>query len=190
MCPLCGAETCSTCTWKALLGREITARKPSSLACPRCPGSMTETAYGDLVLDHCGGCRGTWYDKLEMDRAVERFRQHVEEISAVVPKFVLRETDVRYLRCPRCREMMARSNFEQISGVMVDRCASCGIWLDGGEFEKIYAFLSSGGREKRRGMKHEEEESARRRKLRNPPVQFDGKRESHEIAMWDLFWGF
>lgn len=52
-----------------------------------------------------------------------------------------------YLPCPACRGMMVRRNFGRFSGVLVDVCGRDGVWLDGGELEKLEAFAAKGGLE-------------------------------------------
>lgn len=122
---------------------------------------MKECAYGDLVLDECPGCQGCWYDRKELDRAIEAFKKvdPDDEIVHRVRRFPLTNLKVEYRHCPRCRAMMARYNYEAISGVIVDSCKACGVWLDGGEFDKVYQFLKSGGAELRQKQRAEEEKS-------------------------------
>lgn len=120
---------------------------PSTLSCPRGHGLMKLVRYSTIDLDECPSCRGTWYDKDEMEQALEERKAESigEEIPRTVQKATVTETQVQYLKCPRCGTMMNRVNFEKVSGVIIDCCRACGVWLDGGEFEKIYAFVSSGG---------------------------------------------
>lgn len=47
--------------------------------------------------------------------------------------------------CPRCHEEMARYTYADPVSITVDRCSKCGVWLRGGEFEKILAFAASDG---------------------------------------------
>ena len=54
--------------------------------------------------------------------------------------------------------MMSRRNFKSISGVLIDSCINCGIWLDKGELEFIRNFVASGGLDKSQDnklVKHE-----------------------------------
>jgi Zn-finger nucleic acid-binding protein len=70
---------------------------------------------------------------------------------------VPREPSVHYARCPECREPMARMNFGQRSGIVVDACRIHGTWFDGGELETALDFVRAGG------IDAEDENAARRR---------------------------
>jgi len=52
---------------------------------------------------------------------------------------------VKYKKCPQCRKMMARFNYKQRSGVIIDRCGSCGYWLDSGELRQIMEWVKLSG---------------------------------------------
>lgn len=70
---------------------------------------------------------------------------------------------------------MVRTNFERISGVLLDRCLPHGIWVDRGELQKIAEFLATGGEEEAaRRAEEEERTSARRRALRPSPAMEPG----------------
>ena len=51
---------------------------------------------------------------------------------------IIRKRAYPIMKCPKCNsETLAEFKVEDVS---VDRCSSCdGIWLDGGEFEKLFA---------------------------------------------------
>lgn len=44
------------------------------------------------------------------------------------------------IECPWCSEPMERSVFDGNSGIGIDECATCGIWLDPGELERAEAW--------------------------------------------------
>lgn len=58
---------------------------------------------------------------------------------------------------------MNRLNYSKCSGVIIDRCIEHGVWLDGGELEKIYHFVNSGGIEHAKRKEVEELERRKRR---------------------------
>jgi Zn-finger nucleic acid-binding protein len=49
--------------------------------------------------------------------------------------------------------MMSRRNFKSISGVLIDSCLHCGVWLDKGELQSIRNFVASGGLDKAQDKK-------------------------------------
>jgi Zn-finger nucleic acid-binding protein len=42
-----------------------------------------------------------------------------------------------------------------MSGVIIDLCIGCGIWLDKGELKQIRSFIASGGLDKSQDREHE-----------------------------------
>jgi Zn-finger nucleic acid-binding protein len=44
--------------------------------------------------------------------------------------------------------MMSRRNFKYISGVLIDSCLHCDVWLDKAELQSIRNFVASGGLDK------------------------------------------
>jgi Zn-finger nucleic acid-binding protein len=77
-----------------------------------------------------------------------------------VRKAALAPDVVRYIKCPECKDVMNRTNYARISGVIVDYCRRHGYWLDNGELEKIAAFVASGGLKERYRIEMEEAKSA------------------------------
>ena len=70
---------------------------------------------------------------------------------------------VVYLRCPTCNQLMHRENFGRRSGVIIDKCAKHGIWLDDQELERIARFIAEGGLARVREDEAEELERRARR---------------------------
>jgi Zn-finger nucleic acid-binding protein len=150
-CPGCSAATdpaaafCSRCgarldatrfDWKSFGDLEKTGEAPSSLDCPRCPTRLTEIRYGKLWLDECSSCRGIWFDRGELARAAQLFKARAPAPPPRSAPPALPQRRIESLTCPRCR---AKMKSFACAGVMLDRCARCGVWVDGGEFERIYA---------------------------------------------------
>lgn len=138
-CRHCGARFAAAAPPSGLVK---TLEVPSKIACPRCRTKLTEVHYGDLVLDECSACRGTWFDKGELRRAAERLNGSLgaaqggaAEPQPVPPAGVLARMD-----CPLCRRGMTRFTS---SGVYLDRCDRCGLWVDGHEIERLLASVQS-----------------------------------------------
>ena len=47
----------------------------ATLFCPKCKVAMSKKFYGDIVLDVCKTCGGSWFDKEEVERYVKQ-REH------------------------------------------------------------------------------------------------------------------
>jgi Zn-finger nucleic acid-binding protein len=122
------------------------AAPPGALACPRCreplapsdPRPESERAYG------CEGCQGVFLETGAL--------RALRETRAPPPPYDLsRETPprrvptARYVRCPRCADVMNRHEFGPRSGVVVDTCETHGVWFDRGELERTLLFVAEGG---------------------------------------------
>ncbi|MCB1023653.1 MAG: zf-TFIIB domain-containing protein [Acidobacteria bacterium] len=51
---------------------EIEETKDLELECPKCDGTLLETAYENIVIDVCNKCSGVWLDAGELAQAVEK----------------------------------------------------------------------------------------------------------------------
>ena len=86
---------------------------------------------------------------------------------------------VTYVPCPECGELMHRKSYGAKAGVVVDRCRLHGVWLDGGELNRLLKWAKAGGR------KHDQKETERRAEnearaqknrelFRNPRLEGEG----------------
>ncbi|MCW8140070.1 MAG: zf-TFIIB domain-containing protein [Planctomycetota bacterium] len=112
--------------------------------CSGCGGKMEEVVVDDVTIDRCERCGGVWLDAGEADDLARR--------GPVSPADEMRRKKYDLLRqwktaddprptervCPRCDEHLARVNYKQVPGLLVDKCPKdCGLYLDKGELEKI-----------------------------------------------------
>jgi len=105
------------------------------LVCPGCKGAMSEVAAGALMIDHCVACGGVWYDRGELDQAIEAEKQKKQELWEHLPGGdPQRDTKVVYRSCPICRQAMLRKLKKR---VVIDVCGAHGAFLDAGELEAI-----------------------------------------------------
>src|SRR5262245_21470746 len=52
---------------KMKIAQEAKDAGRSSMACPRCDGSLAERTFEDVVLDACQKCSGVWVDSIEFE---------------------------------------------------------------------------------------------------------------------------
>jgi Zn-finger nucleic acid-binding protein len=91
-----------------------------------------------MTLDLCyGGCGGIWFDKKELENVSARAATTLHTVWQV-PVGKVNLTEPRY--CPRCPgQVLDRKWFSPLQKVEIDECPGCGgIWLDAGEFSRIY----------------------------------------------------
>ena len=134
--------------------------------CVRCGIPMPGRAVAEVLVHECPRCSSLWVPGNHLDALVERAAAapHAGKSSGDSPRVYggnpLAES-VQYRRCPTCKQLMTRTNFHRISGVVIDRCAEHGSWLDADELEEIAGFVASGGLS--RAAEHEAKEAARGR---------------------------
>ena len=112
--------------------------------CPACKNPLREKSAGGMTLDLCyGGCGGIWFDATELERVSARAAATLHTIWNV-PITKVKVTDPRL--CPRCPDLvLERKWFSDSKQVEIDQCARCGgIWLDAGEFSRIYDEIKEG----------------------------------------------
>ena len=106
------------------------------MQCPVCSVELAQTdlgEYGLVVLDVCPQCRGTWFDKGELDRLDGSVWVNIEEHG-----FHEVEGDHKQAMCPRCNAALEPLSPDDAKDLIVDRCPSCdGFWLDKGELDRM-----------------------------------------------------
>lgn len=153
----------------------------SSRFCPHCSLNMETIEIecnGKHQIERCPECFGLFFDKGELDLFLENvvvFRTEPDYLK--VSKGLYSKTkvsNIKYVPCPICDEVMTRKSYSLKSGVIVDRCREHGIWLDNGELQKLIEFKSAGGDEMARKRERENEKSEDRiRKYANRPILND-----------------
>jgi len=109
------------------------------MICPACRHPMIVVEYKQTELDFCPNCRGTWFDKGELELMLES-----TGISGVNPfvKNILTtpaiNTTERKRRCPLCGKKMKKTSIGDKNGVRLDVCEQGdGLWFDGGEVDQL-----------------------------------------------------
>jgi len=108
------------------------------MKCPACGEPLREKSAGGMTLDVCyGGCGGIWFDATELERVDARAANTLHTIWQAPPGRA-RVEGARI--CPRCAgQELERKWFSEFKKVEIDQCPQCGgVWLDAGEFSRIY----------------------------------------------------
>lgn len=137
--------------------------------CSSCKTSMIKNTILGVTIDECPSCLSRWFDRGELKELISKkaelaVRNPVldNHDSEGAKRFVMTQTKIEYRACPRCKEPMQRRNYERISGIMIDSCPHHGVFLDGGEFDRLRAFVKTGGVEEAKAVRKEEKEWQRR----------------------------
>jgi len=141
------------------------------VSCPDCARKCEIVKMGTLELDLCDGCGGLWFDRNELERLPKELSPDdlTGELQAVVARLAVRKAASKsYPLCPMCHESMNLAQYQKVSGVVIHRCVTCGVWLDGANAAKFF-FLFEAGRmaefEQRAERANTEELEARVAKL-------------------------
>jgi Zn-finger nucleic acid-binding protein len=180
MCPACYCRLPTDANFCVECGVKINAQKleekKSTLPCPRCKTALHGRMLEQIEMQECNSCAGVWL-------AVETFESICKSKDVMTmatrglasgkrarkTKFELTEAEeVKYVPCPKCKSLMNRRNFGRISGVIIDTCRDCGVWLDNQELGRIVQFIESGGLEKTRDF--ESRERSHNEKMRAKPA--------------------
>lgn len=57
---------------KMKVAEEAKAAGTSSMRCPRCDGSLTESKFEEVLVDTCHKCGGVWLDSGELEQLTRK----------------------------------------------------------------------------------------------------------------------
>jgi Zn-finger nucleic acid-binding protein len=160
-CPECGFEL-------EVPAAGLGDAPPAPRACPRCHEALVAHLVGDIALDDCPRCGGTFVDRVTLERLLGERREARAE--AILGAFstggdgpLPTPPGPLYVKCPDCGGVMNRKQFARGSHVIVDVCRSHGSWFDAHELPRIVRFVEQGGLERAAQQElAEEKERARR----------------------------
>ena len=137
-CTLCGADVRGS-------SKEDVSE---SLQCPKCCSKLELVSYRGKSINKCTSCHGLWLDLENFQiLTTEHDVNNDPNISGLYKKGSWND-ELKYIKCPRCKNIMNRKNFADISGIIIDECSNHGIFLDAGELKRIREFIAGGGLEK------------------------------------------
>lgn len=123
-------------------------REEKDKQCPRCSVPLQIKHYRKYELDKCNQCEGMWLEPNEFSVLTSEFDVYRDDESDPTYYRPALKKAEGYLPCANCQQLMSRRNFKAISGVLIDTCIHCGVWLDKGELASIRSFIASGGLDK------------------------------------------
>jgi Zn-finger nucleic acid-binding protein len=107
------------------------------MKCPKCgTETMSEFSVQGVTVERCSSCSGTWFDARELRHLLAEDARHVASLRR---GSVNEQVDGKKGVCPRDGAELLRAYSSIDRSVILDACPECrGIWLDGGEFEKLF----------------------------------------------------
>lgn len=107
--------------------------------CPACGMLMVEEDFGDVRVDVCSnGCKGMWFDWLELKRLDENNEGFGRALEEALKSPRANDAARGPLKCPKCGIPMRTRKYSSAKEVNVDECYGCGgFFLDSGELRQI-----------------------------------------------------
>lgn len=108
--------------------------------CPKCKTErLAPFTIEGVTVDRCAACAGVWFDATELSQLLSEEARHVAQL---LEGSMSEQADGTKADCPRDASKMMRVYSAIDHSVILDVCGECrGVWLDGGEFEKLFAAL-------------------------------------------------
>ncbi len=149
-CPFCGVR-------QAIDLRQTHFREMSSpdqnLPCPGCETPMQVIEVDTLPplhIERCGKCYGMFFNPGELEAVLNYKTEAAVRFDSVMLDQIHEDFgshhEVVYRKCPFCAERMSHLNFGGRSGVILDKCGTHGVWLDGGELRRLAEWWRAGGK--------------------------------------------
>ncbi|MCB0323432.1 MAG: zf-TFIIB domain-containing protein, partial [Bdellovibrionales bacterium] len=138
--------------------------------CPRCSDVLHVVDLrlaGSFIVERCIQCHGTFFDRGELEQLIQHSVDNILDTDyGELQRLIQEETHtdappMAYVQCPVCAKHMNRKNYGARSGVVVDTCKECGVWLDGGELGRILKWAKAGGQTHSGALQEEKERSDR-----------------------------
>jgi hypothetical protein len=107
------------------------------MKCPVCSKEMVEENFGGMLVDVCEiGCRGIWFDWMELTKLDERNEGLGAALEEALNNPRSNDESRGKIKCPKCDLPMYRHIHLRTKEVDVDECGHCGgFFLDSGELK-------------------------------------------------------
>jgi Zn-finger nucleic acid-binding protein len=172
--------------------------------CPRCDVRLKTVdlkLQGRFLIERCDQCLGLFFDPGELEALLEATVSNVflidrSGLDGINQNRQLNQYPVSYIKCPVCSQLMNRVNFGVRSGVIIDRCKTHGVWLDGGELRHLMEWMKLGGKlldqqhqeqTRQEVQKRENEQRQKPAEYRSEPTTFDSYSDPLRQSDPDLF---
>jgi Zn-finger nucleic acid-binding protein len=174
-CPFCGVR--QDVNLRQIHFRDLGT--DAALPCPHCftPLDVIEFDSDPKVhIERCTTCYGTFFNPGELEVLLDAQTNPFVWLDPVqlhqITKDFDHDPEIAYRKCPICAERMSHINFGGRSGVIIDRCGTHGVWLEGSELRRLTEWWRAGGK-----LIYQQNEAERVKRIQaarplNRPVSF------------------
>lgn len=125
----------------------------ASMACPQCTTPLDVIEFETeprLRIERCTTCHGMFFNPGEIEATLDAQTNPLVwldpvQIQQIADDFGQRR-EIFYQKCPVCGDRMSHINFGGSSGVVIDRCGTHGVWLEGGKLRRLTEWWRVGGK--------------------------------------------
>ena len=185
-CPFCGVR--ADVDLRQIHFRDL--GDDASMTCPQCTtplGVIELETEPRIRIERCLSCHGMFFNPGEIESLLDAQTNPLVWLDPVGIQQIAgdfgHEREIFYQKCPICAERMSHLNFGGHSGIIVDRCGTHGIWMEGGKLRRLTEWWRAGGR-----LVYQQNEADRVKRLYGTP----GKRgtitsqENTGAGSWSL----
>ncbi len=175
-CPYCGLR-------QDIDLRQIHFRdlgQDASLPCPSCESALSVIEVETeppMRVERCNDCHGMFFNPGKLEALLNSQTHPLVWLDNVQMNQIGEDFgfshEVVYRKCPMCSERMSHINFAGHSGVILDRCGTHGVWLEGGELRRLTEWWRAGGK---LVFQQNEAEKTKRRYQQKTPTQGNNTR--------------
>ncbi|MES2657019.1 MAG: zf-TFIIB domain-containing protein [Verrucomicrobiota bacterium] len=148
-CPFCGVR--ADIDLRQIHFRDL--GEDVSMTCPQCTtplGVIEFETEPRIRIERCTTCHGMFFNPGEIESLLDAQTNPLiwldpVQIQQIADDFG-HEREIFYQKCPMCAERMSHVNFGGHSGVILDRCGTHGIWLEGSKLRRLTEWWRAGGK--------------------------------------------
>lgn len=113
------------------------------MQCPVCRVPTLVVEREGIELDHCGQCRGVWFDAGELELLMEKLDLGEGDALAGMGHPPAEPGKEKARKCPLCGRKMEKVVLGRDPEIVIDRCdRQDGIWFDGGELARVIKMVA------------------------------------------------
>lgn len=106
--------------------------------CPVDSEALVEVTVGNVTLDVCPVCGGTWFDNGELSAVTKQGLPTLAGLEVDHPNTTGKSVPPGGKPCPGCGERLVPFSFKHAPGVVLEGCRTCkGIWSDHGKLTQL-----------------------------------------------------